>query len=254
MATRWLDLIAATSCAALLFAHGALAEDETGNDKNKFWFTTNIELVSDYVYRGVSNSDEKPALQGGADAGFGIYYAGIWASTVDEAFVATKSEIDIYAGVTPTIGAATFDFGVIYYIYPNQNFDVSEGLEVNYVEFKASVSTQIAKKITTSGTVYYSPEYSFETGESWTFEGAASYTLPEFGVVTPTVSGTVGHQKTEVAAFFDRDCITYWNAGLSLAIEKLTLDFRYWDSNIDDSLSERRFVFSTKVELEWPTE
>lgn len=55
---------------------------------------------------------------------------------------------------------------------------------------------------------------------------------------------------------FDNLDYTYWNAGLALAIDKFTLDFRYWDSNggpgdfcgVSD-LCDERFVFSAKVTL-----
>ena len=49
----------------------------------------------------------------------------------------------------------------------------------------------------------------------------------------------------------------YWNAGLTLAVENISFDFRYWDTNIDDDaaglicgspgLCDERFVFSVKV-------
>ena len=43
----------------------------------------NIGVVSDYVFRGASQTDEEPALQGGVDVTVGSFYAGAWASTVD---------------------------------------------------------------------------------------------------------------------------------------------------------------------------
>ncbi len=51
----------------------------------------------------------------------------------------------------------------------------------------------------------------------------------------------------------------YWNAGLALTVEKLTFDFRYWDTNIGgdaggpfcgrEDLCDSRFVFTAKVVL-----
>ena len=69
---------------------------------------------------------------------------------------------------------------------------------------------------------YYSPDSQWESGEAYTLEGIAAYTLPSWGMFTPTISGTLGSQWG-----FDDDYVTYgmawgedqylwWNAGLSL--------------------------------------
>jgi len=57
--------------AALVMAGAASAQD----------FSFNVTATSDYVWRGVSQSDEDFAIQGGADFESGIFYAGAWAST-----------------------------------------------------------------------------------------------------------------------------------------------------------------------------
>ena len=82
-------------------------------------------------------------------------------------------------------------------------------------------------------TVYYSDDSFGETGEVWTVEGTAAYTLPTIGPFTPTISGVVGHVESRGSAYLafnGFDSYTYWNAGLALAVEKLTFDFRYWDT------------------------
>ena len=80
--------------------------------------TFNVGLTSDYVFRGVSQTDESPALQGGVDVSSGIFYGGLWASNVDF-YDSTDAEIDAYVGVKPTFGAVSADFGAIYYGYVN---------------------------------------------------------------------------------------------------------------------------------------
>jgi len=55
--------------------------------------TYNIGVVSDYRYRGISQTKLKPALQGGVDYAQGPFYAGTWLSTigwVKDAMVATN--------------------------------------------------------------------------------------------------------------------------------------------------------------------
>ena len=78
----------------------------------------NVTLGSDYVYRGISQTDEEPTIQGGFDAVYESgFYAGVWASNV--AFDGSI-EIDYYAGFSQEIDAFSYDVGFIHYNYPNQ--------------------------------------------------------------------------------------------------------------------------------------
>lgn len=62
-------------------------------------FTWNAAVTSDYVFRGVSQTDEGPALQIGADYAFGPgFYVGVWGSNVDFGDDGTDAEIDTYIG------------------------------------------------------------------------------------------------------------------------------------------------------------
>jgi uncharacterized protein (TIGR02001 family) len=226
-----------------------------------FTWSVNIGGTTDYVFRGVSQNNEDPTVQGGLDVGYKIFYAGIWASGVDETFTASEFEFDIYAGIKPVWGPATFDFGVIYYGYGNQNGIglLGNSVDVDYWELKAGVSGEILPKLTAGAFVYYSPEATFETGETWTFEGGLAYALPKVWIFDPTISGTLGYltaSDNTFEAFNGFDEYVYWNAGLSLTVDKLTLDFRYWGTDIDvgggaliDDLADDRFVFSAKVVL-----
>ena len=81
--------------------------------------------------------------------------------------------------------------------------------------------------------------------EASTIEGTLAYELPSVGVFTPTVSGLVGWTENFGAGEY-----TYWNAGLALAVDKFTFDFRYWDTDIsNDGLADERFVFTASITL-----
>ncbi len=245
--------------AALTMGTPARAEEE-----RQFTYSFNIGAVSDYMFRGFSQRDDKPAIQGGADIGYGIFYAGVWASNVDENFVATSTEIDLYAGIKPVLGPVTFDFGVIYYGYPSQDSALAVDfagnvVDVDYYELKAAANMSPFTNATAGVNFFYSPDYSFETGDSFTVEGTVGYTLPQMWVFTPTISALIGHQTVdEVFAFetngiFFND-ITYWNAGVALAVEKMTIDLRYYGSDRDVDVAgatstDDRFVFGVKVVL-----
>jgi uncharacterized protein (TIGR02001 family) len=236
-------LVAAT---ALAFSVPAKA-DELG-------YSITLGATSDYVFRGLSLSNEKPEAQGSIDFTYGQFYAGAWGSGVGvPGDIYNPLEIDLYAGWKPVVGQFNFDFGVIAYTYPSAS---NAG---DYVEFKAAVSTEIVKSLTGGITFYYDPAQS-NYGETYAIEGALAYALPQVGIFAPTVSGGLGYSENTdnfgVFSFFGNDEYLYWNAGLALTVEKLTMDFRYYDTDYDQvpgdlytGLSDERFVFSAKVTL-----
>lgn len=82
----------------------------------------NASLTSDYRFRGISQSQKAPAIQGGIDyAHKSGLYVGNWNSSVSSEVYLQGSgmESDLYAGFRQTLGPATFDVGVISYFYPN---------------------------------------------------------------------------------------------------------------------------------------
>jgi uncharacterized protein (TIGR02001 family) len=274
---NFLSVCGALGVALLASSAGALADGyevaapAVVDEGRKFTYSFNIGATSDYVFRGISQTSNEPAIQGGADVAWGIVYAGVWASRVDfDEAPPANVEVDWYGGIKPTwnspFGTMNLDFGVIYYSYPGANPEggvpVPTG-DLNYVEFKAGYSwSALHPSLVTGTTVFYSPDYSFETGEVWTIESMAAWTLPKWGVITPVVNGLVGWQKGDSDNLYfvnlngTDDEYYYWNAGLNLAVENISFDFRYWDTNIGSdaggicafaSLCEERFVFSVKV-------
>lgn len=228
-------------------ADGSIKDAPMATSGRSFEWSVNGGFTTDYVFRGFSQNDEDPSYFVGADASYGIAYVGIWGAKVDQFFTASDFEYDIYGGIKPKLGPVEFDFGVIYYGYSNQ----TAAVDVDYWEFKAGASTEI-NKFSMGVTYYYSPDYTFETGDSHTVEGSLGYTLPTVWVFEPTIDGTIGYNDVDLAGDY-----TYWNAGIGLAVEKLTLDFRYWDTDIDNdglgiggkNLADERFVFTATVAL-----
>ena len=94
----------------------AMAEDEP------IPISANVTFTTDYVFRGISQSDEKFAVQGGFDWASektGIYL-GTWASNVD--FNSdTSVELDAYGGWTKSWGDWGLDVGGIFYDYPGES-------------------------------------------------------------------------------------------------------------------------------------
>jgi len=86
--------------------------------------SANVSFASDYIWRGMTQSDG-PAIQGGfdyeAESGF---YAGIWGSNVNFNDGA-GSELDYYFGYGFELGGVGVDLGYVAFDYP----DNTEGLD-----------------------------------------------------------------------------------------------------------------------------
>lgn len=141
--------------------------------------SANISLTSDYRFRGISQSNESSALQGGFDVAFEPgFYVGIWGSSVDfdsnEGFDGSL-ELDYYAGWSmETASAVGLDLGYIYYDYPGD-----EGAEGDYQELYAKVSYKdVTLGINYSDDyyassdelLYYYADYSLSLNEIWSLD------------------------------------------------------------------------------------
>ncbi len=227
------------------FLNSAHADDREGSSERPV-FSANVALTTDYVFRGITQTDEHAAIQGGFDATYKMFYAGVWASNLDFGGDGNGNdiadiEIDIYAGLKHTFGNVEADLGVIYYAYPSAE---DAGAELDYIEIKFGLSGQVAERVNLGATVFYSPEYTGETGDVWTYEGTVGFALGTYGRFSPNFSALIGYsdfQDNSASSY------TYWNAGVDVGLwDKFTLDLRYWDTDINDTIAEgvadERFV------------
>ncbi len=112
--------------AILIAILAALSAPAFADDAPASSFSANVGVVSDYIMRGISQSQHNPALQGGIDyAHSSGVYVGTWASTVNwvnrSDYVYQKDnkvELDLYAGYRSTLGDFSYDLGVVRYYYP----------------------------------------------------------------------------------------------------------------------------------------
>jgi uncharacterized protein (TIGR02001 family) len=87
----------------------------------------NVGVVSDYRYRGISQTRLQPALQGGVDLTAGAWYAGVWASNIKwikDLGPGSKGplELDLYGGYKYEVNKnLTLDVGALSYVYPSNN-------------------------------------------------------------------------------------------------------------------------------------
>ena len=90
----------------------------------------NAGAVTDYRYRGISQTRLKPAIQGGVDYAAGPFYIGVWASSIKwikDAGGDAPAEIDVYAGYKGELvkDSLSYDVGVLTYQYPGHKLAVS---------------------------------------------------------------------------------------------------------------------------------
>jgi uncharacterized protein (TIGR02001 family) len=87
------------------------------------WFdiAVSVKGMTDYNFRGISQTDRKPAIQGGAELQIydNLFYVGVYASNVDLA-TSPPAEIDFYGGIRPKFGPVTVDLGMMQYYYPGE--------------------------------------------------------------------------------------------------------------------------------------
>lgn len=227
-----MKLFGTAAAAALALGLTGLAAPASAQDAKVAF---NVGVTSDYVFRGYSQTNEDPAVQGGVDLTAGSFYAGAWASNVDFGDD-TDAEVDVYGGYRTEAGGFALDFGVIGYLYAGE----PDGADYNYAEFKAAASRAVGPA-TFGAAVYYSPDFFGAADKEATYAevNAAFSPAPKW-----TISGAVGQQWLDVS-----DDYLTWNAGVGYALsDNLSADARYYDTDVDGvPAAEDRFVVGLKL-------
>ena len=218
--------------------------------------SANVALTTDYVFRGQSQTDEHPAIQGGFELDYRGLYAGAWASNLDfggadangdgiaDSAVAAV-EFDWYGGVRTQVRGVEIDLGVLYYNFPHAYLG-NPAVELDSWELKAAASAPLAAGFEGGMTVYYAWNYSGELGENWVFEGTLERALPDIGPFSPKLGGLIAYNDGERS---DGGLeYWYWNAGLELGfLERFAFDVRYWDTDLGGCGSATLFQCDERV-------
>ncbi len=209
-------------------------------------FSANVGLFSDYIYRGISQTERGPAVQGGFDyaydAGDVDAYLGVWGSNVEFGGGDDNSlELDVYGGLTGELlnSGIGWDVGGIYYIYPK---DDSDSLDFGEAYLGLDYTFQDAPLAPTLATyVYYSPDFSGNTGDAY-------YINPSLGLSLPhdfSLNLSYGYQDVD-----DIGNYSNWSVGVSRDISIFTLGLSYSETFDDDDFCtgnpncDDTFVFS----------
>jgi uncharacterized protein (TIGR02001 family) len=219
----------------------ALAEEE---QEPGWWlpgeFSGGVSVTNNYVFRGITQSDDDPAIQGSItytlDTGFeGInVFAGVWGSNVDfDDGDGAHVELDWSFGLTGDIGETGLSYTLagIYYHYPAQG-------EYNYWEIAPSLSYTPPQldMLTVLAGLNYSPDNFNGTGNAYYLNGGVQVAIPiPNNLFTLTLEGYTGHQWIENNSKFGAEDYQDWKLGLSVGIKNITLSAYYTDTNLSKS-------------------
>jgi uncharacterized protein (TIGR02001 family) len=201
----------------------------------------NVALTTDYAFRGISQTDQSPAIQGGLDLSAGSFYLGTWASNINFGTGGANLELDVYGGYKFAAGPVAFDVGVIGYLYPGA---ADDGAELDYWEGYVKPSIALSDSFTLGGAIYYSPEFTGESGDALYYEVNGAFTVSD----ALSFSGAVGMQSVDTDGFFfGEDEYTTWNVGGTYSAMGLGFDLRYVGTDVDDvEIADSRVIFTVK--------
>ena len=185
--------------------------NKVGGD-NGITLSGNVALVTEYRFRGVDLSGGEIAIQGGVDlAHESGFYAGTWASSLDEDTVGYGStEVDVYAGFGGDLAeGVSFDIGGIVYMYP----DAGAG-DFDYYEFYGSVGFGFGPAEATVGVAYAPDQDSLGDTDNFYI-----YTDLAAGIPDTPISLTAHLGYTDGFLTFTNDGKAFdWSLGLDVAV------------------------------------
>lgn len=190
-------------------------------------------LVTDYRFRGLSQTDKDFALQGTISVKHASgLYATVWGSSIDD-YVAAASdqELDFIVGYSKAVGPVTIDGGVLYYYYPGAEKFVA-GYNSDFFEPYLSVSGAIGP-VTAKVTANYAPKQSALStgnGKEDNLYGALdlSAAIPNTPV---SLSAHLGHNFMDDSFLSGGKDYTDWSLGASYTWNHLTFGVSYVDTN-----------------------
>ena len=186
-------------------------------------FSGYLTLTTDYVWRGVTQSDGDPAAQLGGEVSFrsGIY-GGVWGSTIDINNGPDRqrdTEVIYYLGYGLDVSRQwTLGLNAVIYTYPGQTGTI----DYNYEEYSVSINYDDRVWLEYA----YSPEYYGFDLESHNLELVTESPVGEHLIA----GAAVGY--SDFGGFLD-DSYAYWDLGVTWPINRFSIDLRYHDTSGD---------------------
>jgi uncharacterized protein (TIGR02001 family) len=225
-------IMAVLTASLIGFGFGAKAAELITEKDVNGKISANVGMVSEYFFRGITQTDKKFAVQGGLDF---VHksggYVGAWGSNVDfNTGTEESAEVDIYGGWSGALGKSkvTLDVGGIYYWYPGSNGPGSSDFE--FWEVYAGLSKDFGFA-SASTKISYSTDFFAESGDA---------TYVELGIDVPigkyfTLNLHGGHQWIEKNATFGADDYFDYLAGISASAISLDFQVAYVGTDLDST-------------------
>lgn len=185
-----------------------------------------VTVVSDYRFRGVSLSSEKPTVQGTVTVTHksGLY-AGVWASGLASGTPYGRTEIDIYGGWSGSVAGLTLDTNVTQYTYPNQTGTVP----VDYIEVLGSVAKDLGPVNAKIGVGFVPKQSGY--GDTSNF-----YIYNDYAVGIPSTPFTLKAHGGYTKGDFNADPKSFdYSIGVDASWKALTLGVSYVNTTVKPS-------------------
>jgi uncharacterized protein (TIGR02001 family) len=206
------SVLLAASAAAAASSVSAVAQDE-------IMIEGNVALVTDYRFRGVTQSNEELAIQGGFDLGLPSgFYVGVWGSSIG---FANGTELDLYGGYGFEASSLTFDVGALAYHYP----EAPGGDSTTIFEVYGSVGRSFGMVDGTLGFAYIPEQDDTEFGGE-KFDNTYVYLdggVP-LGESPFSLSGHVGYTDGSGLWDFSEDADGFWDWSLGVSTSAVGVD------------------------------
>ena len=205
--------------------------------------SANVGIFSNYIFRGVTQTSEEMALQGGIDYSHASgFYAGTWGSNISwlsdtagiSGYTASSLELDVYGGYKGSFAKDFgYDIGAIYYYYPGEQ---ARGfVSPNTTEVYGAVSWKwLSAKLSYGVSEYFGFQ---DTEGTYYFDVSANVPIADTGL---TIMAHAGYLDVagDVGGVSNNDLYGYtdWKLGLSYALPKgLTVGAFYTDTNAEEA-------------------
>jgi uncharacterized protein (TIGR02001 family) len=195
----------------------------------------NVGLFSQYIFRGLTQSGNKPAIQGGVDyTNVSGFYLGTWASNVSwlgdsRSYDNASLELDLYGGYRGAIKDVAYDVGLLQYVYPGDFKGPAAGFLLKRAETTEIYGSLAYKWVTAKLSVAVSDGVFGNKDAAGTYYADITANYP----VTDTITATahVGRQEYSGSG---NDVYSYtdWKIGASKAFANgVTVGAYYTDTN-----------------------
>jgi len=211
-------------------------DDTRASGSSDMPISANLTLVTDYYFRGISQTMNDGAVQGGFDyVHESGAYAGIWASNLYLGG-STNIEVDLYLGFANEINDFGYDVGWVR--YTGNDTDSDEDADEFYINLSYSLFS--------AGYAYSSDWFGSDEESNYIYLGV-DYGLPYDVGVSASIGRSFGD------TYGDAEYVDY-SVGLSKDIAGITFDLSYVDNDLSnsecgDSTCDGRFILSATKEF-----